>query len=148
MPNVAAVLKSEIERVARKQTRASTDALTKADRARRAEVSELRKRVFELERQVSRLARVAARQSPVPSKGETSGTASDLRWRHEGFASHRARLGLSQAQMARLIGCSALSVYKWETGQVRPRRAQLEVIAEVRKLTRSQALERLEQAAV
>jgi DNA-binding XRE family transcriptional regulator len=42
---------------------------------------------------------------------------------------HRTQLGLTQAQMAQLIGASALSVYKWESGKVQPRAAQQAQIA-------------------
>ena len=46
----------------------------------------------------------------------------------------RAALGITQKQMAQLLGASSVSVYKWETGRVHPRAAQLERIAEVLKL--------------
>jgi DNA-binding XRE family transcriptional regulator len=36
--------------------------------------------------------------------------------------------------MARLIGASSLSVYKWESGKVQPRAAQKEQIAAALKL--------------
>lgn len=148
MPNIAAVLKSEIERVARKEVKSASGPLRDADKGRRTELLALRKRVAELERQVKQLARGmrparAARAASPPQQEQDS--QQDLRWRHDGFVAHRARLGVTQAEMARLIGCSALSVYKWETGQVRPRRAQLEAIAQVRKLSKAQAHARLEE---
>ena len=34
--------------------------------------------------------------------------------------------------MARLLGVSALSVYKWESGKTRPRAKQIEAIAALR----------------
>jgi len=37
------------------------------------------------------------------------------------------------------LGASSLSVYKWETGHVHPRAAQLERIAEVLKLGKRKA---------
>jgi len=37
----------------------------------------------------------------------------------------RKRLSLTQAQMATLLGVSALSAYKWESGQTTPRASQL-----------------------
>lgn len=51
----------------------------------------------------------------------------------------RAALGITQKQMAQLLGASSLSVYKWETGHVHPRTAQLERIAEVLKLGKRKA---------
>ena len=58
--------------------------------------------------------------------------------RHDGDA-----LWMTQAQMARLIGASALSVYKWESGKVQPRAAQLERILALRKLGKREAAARL-----
>ena len=52
----------------------------------------------------------------------------------------RAALGITQKQMAQLLGASSISVYKWETGHVHPRAAQLERIAEVLKLGKRKAL--------
>ncbi|TFZ03374.1 XRE family transcriptional regulator [Ramlibacter rhizophilus] len=54
-------------------------------------------------------------------------------------------MGLSAEQMPRLVGCSALSIYKWESGKVRPRQAQLDAIARVRKLSKTEASEALRQ---
>jgi transcriptional regulator with XRE-family HTH domain len=52
----------------------------------------------------------------------------------------RAALGITQKEMAQLLGASSISVYKWETGHVHPRAAQLERIAEVLKLGKRKAL--------
>src|SRR3989344_5614539 len=52
----------------------------------------------------------------------------------------RAALGITQKQMAQLLGASSISVYKWETGHVHPRAAQLERISEVLKLGKRKAL--------
>ncbi len=57
----------------------------------------------------------------------------------------RAALAITQKQMAQLLGASSLSVYKWETGHVHPRAAQLERIAEVLKLGKRKALALLDQ---
>jgi DNA-binding transcriptional regulator YiaG len=46
--------------------------------------------------------------------------------------------------MAKLLGVSSVSLYKWESGQSRPRRAQLEAIAAVRSIGKREAMARLE----
>lgn len=38
---------------------------------------------------------------------------------------------MTQKEMAQLLGVSSLSVYKWETGRVTPREAQLVRVREV-----------------
>ena len=41
---------------------------------------------------------------------------------------------MSQKEMAQLLDVSPLSVYKWETGKVTPRAAQLQRVREVLKM--------------
>ena len=52
----------------------------------------------------------------------------------------RAALGITQKEMAQLLGASSLSVYKWVSGQAHPRAAQLERIAQVLKLGKRKAM--------
>jgi len=66
-----------------------------------------------------------------------------LRFRVGGFASLRKKLGLSAAEMGKLVGVSAQSVYHWETGKSRPRASQLASIAAVRKLGKREVAARL-----
>lgn len=46
----------------------------------------------------------------------------------------RKKLGISAADMGKLIGVSGQSVYHWETGKTKPRASQLQAIAAVRKM--------------
>jgi len=66
-----------------------------------------------------------------------------LRFRASGFATLRKKLGLSAAEMGRLLGVSGQSVYHWETGKATPRRTQLPAIAAVRKLGKREAQAKL-----
>lgn len=143
MPNIQVILKEEIARVARKEIKSDTDALRKSLSAHRAQIAALRKRVDELERSLKRAAKVGRSVRSAPDQDEPSSEGS-LRFRAAGFAAHRQRLGLSAADLAKLLGVSSLSVYKWEAGKTRPRAAQLARIAEVRKLSKREAHARLE----
>jgi DNA-binding transcriptional regulator YiaG len=143
MPNIATVLKEEITRLARKELRANTETLKKAVTTYRSEIASLKRRVDQLERQSKRTAKVVNRA--VANKPEAEAT--HLRFRVGGFKAHRERLGLSAADYAKLIGVSALSVYKWEGGQARPRAKYLPAIAAVRKMGKREAVARLEQLA-
>ena len=62
------------------------------------------------------------------------GEGASLRFRVEGFASLRKKLGLSAADMGKLLGVSAQSVYHWETGTSKPRASQLQAISAARKM--------------
>jgi len=144
MSSFADQLKSEIARIARKEVRAETGALKKANAQHRAEIAALKRRLLETERALARLARNAGRAGGRASEAEPQASpAPGLRFRVAGFASLRQKLGLSAAEMGKLIGVSAQSVYHWETGKSRPRAAQLASIAAVRKLGKREVQERL-----
>lgn len=142
MPNIALVLKSEIARVARKEVRAATQALIKTSSEQRKQIASLKRDVDQLTKMIKAAQRPSKALVAQPAGSDTEG-AGNLRWRPDGFAQHRKRLGLTAAQMAKLVGCSSLSIYKWETGKVRPRAAQLRAIARVRGLSKAQALHEL-----
>ena len=144
MSSFADQLKSEIARIARKEVRAETGALKKANAQYRAEIAALKRRLLEAERALARLARNADRAGGSASEPEQQASpAQGLRFRVAGFASLRKKLGLSAADMGKLIGVSAQSVYHWETGKSRPRAAQLAAIAAVRQLGKREVMERL-----
>ena len=140
MQNLATTLKAEISRVARKELKGELESLRKVASLQRSEIAALKRRTAELERrtrQLSKPAKVAMSQS-----GDEEGR-SRLRFQAKGFASLRKKLGLSAQDMARLLGVSALSVYKWESSKATPRSSHLPAIAAVRKLGKKEAMERL-----
>ena len=61
-----------------------------------------------------------------------------------GFAQHRKGLGLSAAEVGKLLGASALSVYKWESGKAKPRRSFLPAIAALRRMGKREAAAKLQ----
>lgn len=142
MTNIAVALKSEISRIARKEVRGEISALKKASVAYRHEIAALKKRLADVERATKRTAKASRSTAPESEVGETH-----LRFRPAGLAAHRKRLGLSAAQFARLIGASVPSIYSWESGKVRPRAAQLQAIAGVRKFGKKEAAARLAELA-
>jgi DNA-binding transcriptional regulator YiaG len=142
MPNIASLLKEEITRLARKELKANTESLKKAVSTYRSEIAALKRRVDQLERQQKQ----TAKRIPAPKTLEDAESDGQHRWRAAGFAQHRQRLGLSAADMGKLLGVSALSVYKWEGGQVRPREKYLPAIAALRSMGKREAAKRLEAA--
>ena len=142
MPNIAALLKNEIARVARKEVRAETQSLKKAVGTYRTEIAELKKRTQALEQELRRVNRAAQKAGPRADVAEEQGPA--LRFSAKGFASQRKRLGLSAADCGLLVGASGLSVYKWESGQSHPRAKFIPAIAAFRSLGKKEAAARLE----
>lgn len=144
MPSFADQLKAEIARIARKEVRVETRAFKKASAQYRADIAALKRRLSEAERAMARMAKGAGRVSQRDQAAdEDTSPAQGLRFRVGGFASLRKKLGLSAAEMGKLIGVSAQSVYHWETGKSRPRAAQLAAIAAVRKLGKREVAARL-----
>lgn len=142
MSHFAVQLKTEISRIAKKESRSQTVVLKKSQAVHRAEIANLKKRIASLELVVRRLGKAPAGPSRLTQQEDAP---QGLRFRADGFASLRQKLGLSVAQMARLLGVSNQSVYHWEAGKSKPRLAQLQGISAVRKLGKKQVLARLAQ---
>lgn len=141
MPNIATLLKSEIARVARKEVRSETEVLKKASSQYRSTIATLKRQIFVLEKQVKQMAKADGRQNREESAELATGR---VRYSAKGLAAHRAKLGLSAKNYGALIGVSALTIYKWESGNVRPRQKQLQAIAVIRGIGKREAAARLE----
>ena len=147
MPNIASVFKAEITRLARKEVRGESDGLKKAMASQRTEIASLKRRVQSLEGVVKRLAKgqaavVAQPRVPASSPaGESSAGA--LRFRAQGMAANRKRLGLSASDFALLVGTTGQSIYGWEAGKTKPGGKALAAIAALRGLGKREAAARL-----
>lgn len=135
------LLKAEMLRQSKRATKADLGDVTKKLNAQRKEIVALKRQVSELTKAMKKVSRLAPQNGP---RVEATQNDQKLRFRAPGFASLRQKLGLTQAEMARLIGVSALSVLKWEKGASRPRASQLAAIAAVRKMGKREVLKKLE----
>lgn len=147
MPNVAAVLKAEIARVARQQLKAELTPLKKSLQGQRAIAKKQRERIEALQKEVAALRKLAGaprrgRAAP-PDEAAAAADAPKRRFSPARLKTQRQRLGLSAAEFGRLVGVSGQAVYGWERGLSRPAAASLERIAAMRALTKRQAAERL-----
>ncbi len=118
MANLAAALKEEIRRLARREIKAETGATKQA-------VAQYRRRYRPLERQLrDQEKRIALLQGQDQKRCEEAGPAAEA---VENFrfsprsVKARARLGLSAADYAKLVGVTQLTIYNWEKGKTRPR---------------------------
>ena len=103
MPNIAAVLKDEIARIARKEARAQTAEFKKASAQYRAHIAALRRRIDELEKQVKRAGKSGGR--PVAEAADDDDAQStNRRFSATRLAAQRRKLGLSAADFAALRG--------------------------------------------
>lgn len=140
MPNIGAVLKQEITRLARREIRAQVQATRKASTQYRRHIATLRRQVAALERQLAQVKRRTSAEMPA-ARAESP---QKIRFVAKGLKSQRARLGLSAAEFGRLVGVSAQSIYNWEQGKAIPRANQLAVLATRRSLGKREAQKLLE----
>ena len=141
MPNIAATLKSEISRVARREVRSETLTLKKAVSLYRTEIAALKRRSQALEHELRRLSKVSEAPSSHQATGES---ARPTRFSAKGLASQRRRLGLSAQDCGLLLGTSAQSIYNWEDKKTRPLARHLAAIAALRTLGKRDATAILE----
>ncbi|MEM6391342.1 MAG: helix-turn-helix transcriptional regulator [Planctomycetota bacterium] len=144
MPDIKSVLNEEIRRLARKEIKAHFASVKDTSKSQKAEISELKKTVRTLEKQVERL----SKQKPVSIAASASASDDDdkqTRFSPVWLKKHREKLGISAADYAKLVGSSALSIYKWEKGESNPRRAQREALAAVRGLGIREVQQRLDE---
>jgi DNA-binding transcriptional regulator YiaG len=152
MPNLQTVLKDEISRLARKEIRAQVGKTVKQVADQRREIAELKRVNVDLNRRLSflekqektRLEQPAEPKVIIQKADGTLESKSTARFSPNWLAKHREKLGLSAADYAALVGCSPLSIYKWEKGETTPRAAQREALAEIRGIGKREAQRRLE----
>ena len=141
MPDVASVLKQEIARLARKEIAATTRPQSKQIQSLKASIRNLRDQVTDLDKTLLRLSRETASASS-PSQAEAASDRA-VRISPKSLKSHRRRLHLSQAQMAKLLGVSTNSVALWESGRTSPRGKNRQAIAQLRQMGAREAKGRL-----
>jgi DNA-binding transcriptional regulator YiaG len=143
MPNIASVLKDEIRRLARKEIRQQIGKTRRAAAHHRRQIAQLKRLIALQDRKIKVL------ESREP--GETTAAETDesippgTRFSARSVRAQRRRLKLSAEQYAKLIGVSPQTVYHWEQGKARPRRAQLAALVAVRAMGRREALQRLDE---
>lgn len=142
MPNIGSVLKEEIIRLSRKESRSQIDPTKKAAFRLRREVAELRRQVAQLTRQIGLLSR---KTFGAPTVGTADDNGKPTRFSAKALRVHRERLGLSAEDFGKLLGVSAQSIYNWEHGNARPRAEQIAKVALLRGIGKREAMARLDQ---
>ena len=141
MPNIAAVLKAEIARLAKKESKAATSQLKTASVRYRSDIAKLKKLLAGQEKTIAGLKKLVQQHpgQPQPAEGPLDG----VRFSARSVKAQRQRLGLSALEYGKLVGVSSLTIYNWEHGKARPRERQLAALVEVRKLGKREALKKL-----
>lgn len=134
MARVEEAVRWTINRLMRKEIRGAVVPLAR-------EVRELRRSVSLLRKSVSALERSAARQARQSEVVQSRLAASEQEVRAARLSPTligklRGRLGLTQEQMAALVGVSGSAVAQWEAGSIRPQGANRAALVGLRKLGR------------
>jgi DNA-binding transcriptional regulator YiaG len=137
MPNIAAIFKSEISRLARKEVRSEIESLRKAANAYRSDIAALKRRTQSLEQALKANSKIR----PVNlEKAVEEAPSKSIRFSAKGLASHRKRLDLSAEDLGLLLNTSSQSIYNWESGAARPRAKHLPAISALKTLGKKDAL--------
>nr|WP_295771643.1 helix-turn-helix domain-containing protein [Rhodoferax sp.] len=139
MSSLISSLKSEITRVARKELKGELQSLRKVTTVHRSEIAALKRQLKSLAAELKGVKRTNKSGVDAPSAGEAPEKHSGIRFTAQRFAALRAKLGLTQSELAKVLDASSLSVHKWETGAAQPRAAQLAKIASAMKLGKREA---------
>jgi DNA-binding transcriptional regulator YiaG len=134
MGKVETVLKAEIARLSRRETRRLTQKHVE-------ELRRLRQRVATLEHEVRSL-KTARAEEQIKAKIRTTtetvatGRALSARLSPGLIQALRRRLTITQAELAKLVGVSTVAVGMWESGSTHPRRETKARIVALRSLGR------------
>ena len=136
MGKLEGTIKSEIERLAKRELHKVSIPLKREIRLLKITVSQLRRAVLPLER-------FAAQKRKELAKQEIKLEASPEEVRKSRFSpqlvqSLRKHLGITQKQLALLAGVTVGAVQKWEAGKFRPKDKKKGVLVALRKLPRGE----------
>ncbi len=141
MPNIATVLKDEIRRLARKEIRTMVGTTKRAVVQYRRDIANLKRLLNSQEKNVTDLKKqLAGQQDQSPAEEDE---LAGVRFSARSVRAQRRRLKLSAADYGKLVGVSSLTVYNWESGKARPRKAQFAAVVAIRGIGKRDALRRL-----
>ncbi len=141
MPNIAAVLKEEICRLARREVKRQVGKTQKAAVQYRRDIAKLKRQLSGQEKELIRLKREIQQREGQSQAAEEP--LEGIRFSSRSVKAQRQRLGLSAADYGRLVGVSGLTIYNWEHDKARPRKAQLAALVAVRGIGKREALKKL-----
>jgi DNA-binding transcriptional regulator YiaG len=142
MPNIAAVLRQEICRLAKREIKSQTSSTKQAVFQYRRDLARMKRQLREQAKELAFLkAQEQKRLGRPPVKEEES--LESVRFSSRSVKAQRHRLRLSAADYGKLIGVSGLTIYHWEHGKVRPQKDRLAALVAVRGLGRREALAKL-----
>ena len=144
MPRLAEVLRGEIIRVSRREARTATAGIREAKVKLTKTVADLKRKIAKLQGENKWL--MAAERKRLAQKPQIAPEISKrTRLTSKGIRRLRKRLGLSQAELAKLVGASTQTVHMWETkkGPLRLRGNTLAAVLSAREMGAREAKRRI-----
>jgi len=126
MPNIMGVLRAEIRRLARKETKQEMARLKKQVTVIKRRIAESRQRLQNLEQVSKRVAPMAAIAAARGAAARGGDDETQVRFSPVWVRSHRKKLAMSRLLYAKLVGVSPQTIMGWEAGRTRPRRQALQ----------------------
>lgn len=141
MASIQKMFNEEIRRLAKKEAKAATEPL-------RILIGNLRKQVYQQKETIKKM------QNGGVAPGKDDSIDDDMESKETKFRMPSARIrkirlkcGLTQFQMAHLLGVSHTSIVNWEVGKSSPRKETKASIAALAKLGKREIQKRLEESA-
>jgi DNA-binding transcriptional regulator YiaG len=142
MPNLAAVLRQEICRLAKREIRSQTAATKQAVVQYRRDIAGLKRQLREQAKEIAFLKTQERKRLSQPAAAPEE-PLENVRFSPRSVKAQRHRLRLSAADYGKLVGVSGLTIYHWEHGQARPQKERLASLVAIRGLGRRDALSKL-----
>ena len=143
MAQIESIMKSEIIRLARRELRKVSVPLAHNIRSLKRTISQIRKTILALQRLT------AAQQKELKKKKvllkATPEEVKKSRFSPRLIRSLRKQLGISQKELATLVGVTVGAVHMWESGKFMPKEEKKGVMVALRKLGRRDVRKLLEE---
>ena len=149
MPTLAALLKEEISKVARKEVQDQVRELKQTVREQRDAIARLEKQIGPAKAKTATKSAAAksATAKPAAAKPAAKASAEDkrkqLRIAPNTIKKHRKRLKLSQAELGEILNVSTNTVLRWEAGTSKPRGKHLPGLDQLRTISKRELKKQL-----
>lgn len=146
MPNIANVLREEIQRLAKRQVRKELGAVRRDHVRLKKIVADLRRQMAALDRTSRELVKKVTPVVAAKESEDVTEKAAKLRPTSTSLKKLRVRLGMTQVQFGKLLGVSGQAVVQWASkeGRVRMRQTTLAALAGIQTIGKREAWRRLE----
>ncbi|MBI4767710.1 MAG: helix-turn-helix domain-containing protein [Deltaproteobacteria bacterium] len=145
MGKMESIIKSEIQRLAKREIHRTLAPLAQDIRLLKNKVSQLRKIVLLLERSTAHQQKISGIREETLKVAPEEVKAS--RFSPQLIRSLRRHLGISQRELALLTDVSVSAAHQWEIGKFKPKKDKKMVLVALRKLGRREVRRLLEKKA-